>query len=490
MNDELIPPIAPPSEPEPDSPAEFAPDPDSAPSFMPAQAPTPDVPAASMVEAVAPSALPTRSGSPLPVWVILLILFAGLIIVAAILGTYLNTRNQGSSSGAESLSVGKLSTFLSPPTIPPEMVILQQNNAALPATLPLMLDVGGQTLPIVAVTPEEGRWPIPEDGQSAVWVYGTVINYVIGVPYTEALVDALAELDSSAHITLTLNNGSLLIFGAPQMQRVPIDDVSPMAQTQPGLTLVQLSSSGSDRLTIRARYLPEETQTAGGPQRVRSLSVEVLEAYRLDNFSAPEMQYFVVDYQVMNESAQEVDPALFDLVLQDGAGNHYLLNPEATGLGAYAPPPASIAAQETVQLSVGYLVPSDLRPPLTWTFRPDPTAATLARFPLFYQPPLPGPAQPQVELTGAFIDNTRGVIVINGVIRNVGESNLTITGGDVSLTSSGGELNLRAATPLLPWTVAAGDEQRFELQFTRPDEGIQSVLLDVDGFTFQIEGLP
>jgi len=49
----------------------------------------------------------------------------------------------------------------------------------------------------------------------------------------------------------------------------------------------------------------------------------------------------------------------------------------------------------------------------------------------------------------------------------------------------------KAAVPprALPWSLPAGGQQLFELQFVRPTD-VDSVLLDVWGFTFQIEGLP
>jgi len=59
----------------------------------------------------------------------------------------------------------------------------------------------------------------------------------------------------------------------------------------------------------------------------------------------------------------------------------------------------------------------------------------------------------------------------------------------VKLTSSMGPEVLQAASPALPWTVQPGGQQLFELQFTRPTD-VESVLLEVWGFTFQIEGLP
>jgi hypothetical protein len=108
---------------------------------------------------------------------------------------------------------------------------------------------------------------------------------------------------------------------------------------------------------------------------------------------------------------------------------------------------------------------------------------------LAYEPPLAGPPQPQVELTEAFADQDRDAIVLNGLVRNVGESSLSVTEEQVGLSSSAGAADLIVATPPLPWQIEAGGEQIVELQFVRPS-GVDSVLLDVLGFTFQIDGLP
>ena len=94
-----------------------------------------------------------------------------------------------------------------------------------------------------------------------------------------------------------------------------------------------------------------------------------------------------------------------------------------------------------------------------------------------------------MELSSAFADGIRSTIVINGVVRNTGETALTVTLDDVTLTSSFGESSLQASTPLLPWTIEGEESQNFEVQFSRPANA-NSVLLDVLGFTFQIEGLP
>lgn len=449
-----------------------------------------DPPAAPVATSVfTPPAVSRNAGAGLPIWVILLLILSVIIVAALAIAFIFSRISSGPASDAQSVSIGKLSTFLSPPTIPADQYILQQNGSPLQSALPVGLSIAGNVYPVVAVMPEEGRWPIPNDTRTAVWVYGTVVNYVIGLPYTETTASELAALDSSARLTVTLSSGVSLVFGNPQTRRVaPNETAEVMAQQRPGLTLVLLSEQGSNRLIVQARYLPEESQTESDTQNLDTLNVEIVEFWTDDAPDDDQNQYFQIEFNITNNGTEPVDPAVFNMVLEDGNGRQWPEDPEATDNGYNGPLSGPLAPGESVEASAGYLVPQDLKPPLSWIFRADPTIPqTTARFPIAYQPPQPAPAQPYVELTNAFADSTRNVIVINGMIANDGEQPLYVTLEDVALSSSEGESELRASTPLLPWTINAGGEQRFELQFTWPDE-VDAVLINVLGFTFQLEG--
>ena len=455
---------------------------------------------------VPPSASPTTSETPKappvpppvrphtdapsfpPTWAVLLMVLGFLILIAAGVGTLLTNRREHPTGGAEPLTIGKLLTFTSPPTLPEDLVIMQENGRVLPIALPTELELAQQTFPVVPVTLDEGRLPLPSEGQKVlVWVYGTVVNYVVGVPYSTTPASLLPGLTSSDRISLTLNNGTQLIFGSPQAQRLPATDTTPLAQNRPGLTLVLLGGKETDRLIVQARYLPEAGATLGGAQQLGTLRVAVSGSDTLADEESG--RGFVVEFQMTNEGTEPVDTAAFDLTLEDGAGQRYLMNAEVSALGDAGPLPGSIAAGATVTASAGYRIPDDLQPPLVWVFRADPTSAQNLRFSLAYQPPLPSPAQPQVTLTSAFMDEHRNVIVINGTVWNSGESPLSVMLDNVKLTSGAGAAELRAATPTLPWTIPGGEQQDFEVQFSRPGDA-DSVLLDIWGFTFEIEGLP
>ncbi len=431
---------------------------------------------------------PEGAAPALPSWALLLILLSFLILLSIGIGTLLTKLRTRPTGGTAEATVEKVFTFNSPLPLPQEP-LLQEEGEPLDATFPTALTLRDTTFSVIATPARGGKWPVPEEGEEAVWLYGTVINYVIGLPYSETTAELLSTLNSGETITLTLNNGRQLIFGAPQSRRIPLDETTPLAQDHPGLTLALLMEQESDqRLIVQARYLPEATTTTGeqpiGDLKVAFLAMETRDEETEELGGRP----ILVHYRVHNGGAASLDPSYFDLRLQDGEDRTFLPNPQVTAM-AETPNPTLIQPGETVTLTVGFLIPKETRPPLTWLFRPDPTRPTEVRFDLPYHPLPPSPARPRVELTSAFVDGPRDLIVINGLVHNEGESPLTVTLDDLQLTSAKGESALHSASPLLPWTIPGGGEQRFELQFSRP-AGVSSVLLNVLGFTFQLNGLP
>ncbi|MEJ5310208.1 MAG: DnaJ domain-containing protein [Anaerolineae bacterium] len=421
-----------------------------------------------------------------PTWAILLIMLGAVIIVGVGVAALLNARAQRPTGGAEQAKVVKLSTFSSPPTIPAGIAVVQESGAPVVTVLPNQLNVAGTVYPVVPVMPDQGRWPLPHEQQSvAVWLYGTVINYVVGLPYAPTNESVLAGLTSADRLVLTLDNGSVLAFGAPQVQRIDAADLSPMAQNRPGLTVMMLDSEQATRLIVQARYLPEES-TFAQDQRVDGLKVEILET-RVTNEDAA-MIYFIVEYQVTNESNQDVNASFFDMVLEDNAGQRYTLDPTATNLGQYGPLTRILTHGEKAAGSAGYAVPRNMPSPVTWIFRSDTLSANSTQFALTYEAPQPGPAIPDVQLSDVFDDPTRNVIVINGTIYNDGESPLVVTLDNIKFTYSGGIGTLQASTPLLPWNIGPDGFQDFEVQFSRP-VGVDSAILEMLGFTYRIEGL-
>jgi hypothetical protein len=429
---------------------------------------------------------PGRDSIYPPTWAIMLIMLGAVIIVGVGVAVLLNMRTQRPTGGAEQAKVVKLFTFTSPPTIPADIAVVQESGAPILTVSPNQLNVAGTIYPVVPVMPDQGRWPLPHEQRSiAVWLYGTVINYVVGLPYAPTNESVLAGLTSADRIMLMLDNGSILAFGTPQVQRIDAADLSPMAQSRPGLTVMMLESGQATRLIVQARYLPEES-IFSQDQRVDGLKVEILETRVVNEDQA--MIYFIVEYQVTNQSDKEMNAAFFDMVLEDHAGQRYTLDPTATNWGQYGALTRILAYGESAAGSAGYAVPRTMPSPVTWIFRSDTLSANSTQFALTYEPPLPGPAIPDVQLSNVFSDAPRNVIVINGTIYNDGESPLSVTLDNIRFSYSGGVGMLQASTPLLPWNVGPDGFQDFEVQFARP-RGVDSAILEILGFTYRIEGL-
>ena len=429
---------------------------------------------------------PSRDSIYPPTWAIMLIMLGAVIIVGVGVAVLLNMRTQRPTGGAEQAKVVKLFTFTSPPTIPADIAVVQESGAPIVTISPNQLNVAGTIYPVVPVMPDQGRLPLPHEQRSiAVWLYGTVINYVVGLPYSPANESVLAGLTSESRLMLTLDNGSILAFGTPQVQRIDSMDLSPMAQNRPGLTVMMLDSEQATRLIVQARYLPEES-IFSQDQRVDGLKVEILETRVVNEDQA--MIYFIVEYQVTNQGDTEMNATFFDMVLEDNAGQRYTLDPTATNWGQYGALTRILAYGETATGSAGYAVPRTMPSPVTWSFRSDTLSAHSTQFALTYEPPLPGPAIPDVQLSSVFSDAPRNVIVINGTLYNDGESPLVVTLDNIRFSYSGGTGMLQASTPLLPWNIGPDGFQDFEVQFARP-RGVDSAILEMLGFTYRIEGL-
>ena len=421
-----------------------------------------------------------------PTWAILLMLLGGCIIVSVGIGALLSLQTNTPSGGAESVSVSKLLTFVSPPFISPDVTVLQEGGTSLLTVRPKSLSISGTTFPVVAVAPEQGRLPLPSSQQSvALWVHGTLINYVIGLPANDVNESLLAGLSSSARISLVLDNGTVLVFGSAQSQRIATNDLSPMSQDRPGLTVMLLGANTTDRLVVHARHLPEDSLPADG-QKTDDVRLKVLDTVVLGEIGGKTT--FIVEYEVVNEGPVGIDPAVFDMVLEDASGKRYMLDAETSTRGQYGASKEEIEAGKSTRRSAGYIIPKDIATPLTWLFRADTQSPNVLRQILPFKPPPSEPAIPDVVLTDVFLDSQFDVIVISGSVFNDGELNLEVTANDMHLSAGTGEGVLQAASPPLSWTIAPGASQEFEIQFTIPQD-TDTVLLDILRFAFEIEGL-
>lgn len=449
------------------------------------------------------------SGSPAQRWWLLLIPLGALLLLLAIvliviLGVMRGAGGEEANPGM-SISVIKLTpTPFSPP--PPSgacETIISSGAMQVVASLPISLTVAGQVFPVVAFVSEQAEWAYPADGSgAAVWVCGTVVNYLVGLEPTAENEALLAALRPGDEIELYRSNGSVLFFRFVELQQVEENDATVFEQSQPGLTLIVLGEDGmwqiakADYATEREPVQPPSETLAQPGQAVWvgdvQVTVERGHVERGAGSLAPGTMVYLVEFTVQNSGTVALDAGAFGMDLRDGVGNVYLPSPAAVALGDYGPLEGGIAPGAAAQGTAGYVVPEALGgPALLWTFRPWPGSDARASVSIPYEGGAGGGVGPepagraQVTIADIFVDED--VLVIEGEVRNVGDGVLTVEVDGITLSSSAGMGELRMAAPPLPWSIEPGQTQIVELQYDVP--GASTALLTLLGYSFEIGGL-
>jgi hypothetical protein len=432
--------------------------------------------------------------------VFLLVVSIGLIVF---LGLRPVLFTEETPSPGMPLEVVKLTptSSTSPLPLPSCETIISSGDVEMAVPLPISLTVGGKSFPVVAVVSEQEGWTYPSGYPgSAVWVCGTVVNYVVGLGPTPENESLLADLRSGDEIRMRLSNGATLLFRFVEQREAMADETGIFEQMQPRLTLIL--EKGEDAWQIALADYVAETEPVqppsgtlaqvGQPVRVHDVQVTVIEGSvkRGGTDLLPGTMYYLVEFSVTNVGTTPLKVGSFAMQLQDGVGNWYVLSPEASAAGEHGPLGGEIAPGATAQGSAGYLVPETLAgPELIWIFSPQPGSELRASVSIPYEGEA-GPAsgaRAEVSITDIFLNSAGDLLIIEGEVRNAGDGPLTVELEDVNLTSSAGMSALRSAAPPLPWTIQPGQTQIVEFQYERP--GASTALLSLLGYSFEIRGL-
>jgi hypothetical protein len=437
-----------------------------------------------------------------------LLLIAVLLIVAFSLRSCLFRPEEGEPG--TSLVVAKITATpgaTSPPTSPPPApsceTIISSGDVQIAASPPISLTLGEEAFPVEAVLSEEEGWGYPAGGSgSAVWLCGTVVNYVVVLEPTAENEALLTGLAPGEEIRLQLSNGVMLFFSFDRQQEMKADDMGVVfAQFEPRMTLL-LEQKANTWLVVSAEYVtrvepvypssPDTLAQPNVPVRVGDAQVTALEGYALR--SVPDLpagtMYYLVEFSVENMGTLPLNADFFTMQLQDGLGNKYLLSPAASAFGDSGLLKGEITPGEVAEGSAGYLVPDALSgPTLVWTFSPSPGSEVWASVGIPYagEAAPAEPARADVTITDALLGSGGSTLIIEGEIRNVGGSPLTVEARDITLSSSAGIGRRIMAAPPLPWTIEPGQTRVIELQFEKP--AASSVLLTLLGYSFEISGL-
>ena len=393
-------------------------------------------------------------------------------------------------------------SFVSPVAPPPAecQTVVGSDDAQATVPLPSSLMVGEWS---VAITPAVIQNSVPlypsDYSDTAVWVCGTVVNYIIVLEPLSESARLVTELRPGDEIQMRLSSGVDRVFRFSELLEVSAGDPGVLIQSHPQLTMIVEADSGN-WLVASADYVPEfeavsppdGTYTSlGQAAPIGDARVMVTEGYTDSEGAGLESgtMVYLVEFSIENSGSESLDLGGFALQLQDAAGNWYSVLPEASALGKFGWLLTGIAPGSTAQGTAGYIVPETMAGPFViWSFA-DLDSEAQASFKIPYLTSDISPSdlvQVSVAVTDVFLSRDGSVVIIEGTLENVGDVPVTVEIGDISLTSSAGASELRMAAPPLPWVIESGKTQVVELQFSKPDAS--AALLSLMGYTFEIEG--
>lgn len=366
---------------------------------------------------------------------------------------------------------------------------------------PIFLNVAGEEFSVQSTTRlENGVWiPGTQNETTAAWAYGSIINYVFGIPDTAENRELLDSLIIGDEIVLQTRGGSTNSFAFNSREILDSDNEDVYAQNTPGVTLVLVDNDPSEpRVVVRGRYVVSDNQAAPEGGRV----VELGETGQLENlqitatgvtflFDRPEIPpgfaFYLIDYQIQNIGSTAVNASNLQFVLADDIGNLYALNPTAAQQGSYRLLTGQIEPGQTIAATAGYQIPSNLSSiNLNWTISlDDPSNFIQVNIPFKDADDSGQNAIVQVQSANVSLDGTS--IVINGQVTNLGEQPLVVNSNNISLSGDGSIYLMLSTNPAFPWVIGPGQTAQFLVTFQRPTG--DSAIFRILNQPFELTGL-
>lgn len=377
-------------------------------------------------------------------------------------------------------------------------------SVSLTLNVPTALQIGTERF---SVRPEpvqaDGTWD-PEVGEdtTALWVYGTLINYVVGLPDNDENRLMLEGLSAGNEITLSLRDGTQHLFTVTNREIVPTSQTDVFAQNRPSLTLILLRARGDERLVVQADYVADPSASVGEVQGAAGSDVELGETAQLDTLrvtaeeatalydqtdAPPGFIFYVVDFQVQNAGSAPIDLGGLRFILTDELGNQYAASLQAGQFGAYAPPTGTLPPGQSRQATVGYQIPAGLSTPtLAWIVAREGGTGQIRVVLPFAQSDAASQST-MVSLQGAELSADGTTLLLSGQVTNNGSQPLVVNESNVSMRSDGTIHLMLSTNPAFPWVVPPGQTTPFTVSFQRP--AMSEAVFEVANQSFQVSGL-
>ena len=327
----------------------------------------------------------------------------------------------------------------------------------------------------------EGGWEPTVSGENkSVWLFGTIVNYIFGLPNSEANKALLEALKAGDEIEVRTQSGATFTFAFDSRGPAAVDDLEIYEQRQPGITMILLEDGEQERLVVAGRF--QVSNSGGDTENVVSLGetaqlgdvqiTAVSTSYIADRPEiGPGFAFFMVDYEVRNVGLTAFDSTNLDLTLVDDLGNRYVVNPVASQIGNYPPLAGFLNSNQSVVATAGYQIPINLSGnSLSWVAtRTDTGAQVYVLLPFAGRDTAVQGAT--VTLTRADVSPDLTSLILSGNVTNNGSQPITVTANDVSLTTEEGSVWLLQSTnPSFPWTIAPSQSVTYFLTYQLPPQ--------------------
>ena len=348
--------------------------------------------------------------------------------------------------------------------------------------LPRTLEIKGVSFVVQPVKTKQGEWRLPAEPRAVSWIYGTVINYVLGLEATAENKALLAGLAFGDVFLLRTSTGLTTRFAYVDTVRVAPQVTELFGQRRPGLTLVLLNDGTADsRIVIRGLYVPgSEVDSSVGPMIEPAevnqplvlddrLRLTALGYALLPSAAAPAgYVYLGVNFRATYLQRGQALPAT---ALQTRLTVDRLTYPRVT-VNETQPLPEQLFYGQVVTASLTYAVPEAvMTKEMSWAVSLDP-AGEQARIRLL---PYAGRLQPVVTLSEAKFE---GETLLLSFKVEAAFRPLDLTATDLQL--QGGSLAPTGNT--FPWSVAAQEQGNFTLLVRPEGAGPLTVSLLQQGF--------
>lgn len=372
---------------------------------------------------------------------------------------------------------------------------------SLTLNAPTFLRLAGREFPVQVEAPGGAGWtPSFNQESTAVWLRGTVVNYVFFLSDTatnRALVEGLVATDTL--VVATKQTTISFDFASRNIVDRATTDI--FGQTTPGITVVLVNPAEGDRLVVRGAYSSAESLDIAQPAEdsaaelgeivvLDTLQISATGArHQTDRPEAPAgFAFYLVDVQITNDGAAAFSSSNLTSVLRDEFGNQYAANPVAGTLGNYAPLGAPVGPGQTLQGTVGFQIPLGLASPtLSWIATRSDTGQSVRVDIPFATAAAQAPAA-RVDLFSADVSEDGTSVVLSGQVINESERALVIEETDVSLVDQGTVHLILSTNPGFPWVVSPGQSIPYTVVFQRPLSS-PSAVFTILNQSYQLNGL-